>query len=184
MEMSGGLIGDRVMVIFDRANAFVEMSIECAISMNSAAKYIINRHFKRGEVACGIGIDAGNMLATKTGVRRRGVDQGSYHNLVWLGRPANIASKLTDLANRPGETLQCPRVVASFYPPRQPGEFFRRPPDWSEMLRKNIEPSEFLRQLSVEVSTGKLVHSNPDFREMYIFRNFSVRRPAGPTRSC
>ena len=80
--------------------------MNCAIAMNTVSKHIINKHFRAGEVSCGIGIDAGNMLATKTGVRRHGFEQGNYRNLVWLGRPANIASKLTDSANKPAETVQ------------------------------------------------------------------------------
>jgi class 3 adenylate cyclase len=89
-----GIIGDRLMVIFDRKDAFVN-AVNCAIAMNTVSKHIINRHFKANEVACGIGIDCGKMLATKTGVRRHGNEQVNYRNLVWLGRPANIASKLT-----------------------------------------------------------------------------------------
>jgi class 3 adenylate cyclase len=49
------------------------------------------------------------MMATKTGVRRR--------SLVWLGRPANVASKLTDLANKPEESVTIPVVQAAFQPP-------------------------------------------------------------------
>jgi adenylate cyclase len=100
-----GIIGDRVMVIFDRENCFTN-AVNCAIAMNTVSQYIINKHFKANEVTCGIGIDAGKMLATKAGVRRHGVEQSNYRSLVWLGRPANIASKLTDLANKPAETKQ------------------------------------------------------------------------------
>jgi adenylate cyclase len=95
-----GIIGDRVMVIFDRDKCFTN-AVSCAIAMNSVATYIINKRFKANEVECGIGIDFGRMLATKTGVRRHGVEQANYRSLVWLGRPANTASKLTDLANKP-----------------------------------------------------------------------------------
>jgi class 3 adenylate cyclase len=100
-----GIIGDRVMVIFDRANCYTN-AVNCAIAMNTVSSQIINKYFKANEVSCGIGIDAGKMLATKTGVRRHGVEQSNYRSLVWLGRPANIASKLTDLANKPAETAQ------------------------------------------------------------------------------
>jgi hypothetical protein len=90
------------MVIFDSANCFTN-AVNCAIAMNTVCKYIINERFKANEVTCGIGIDHGNMLATKTGIRRHGFEQPNYRNLVWLGRPANTASKLTDLANKPAE---------------------------------------------------------------------------------
>lgn len=99
-----GIIGDRVMVLFDSDNPFVN-AVETAISMNSVSQYVINKHFKSNEVACGIGIDCGKMLATKTGFRRHGNEQQNYRSLVWLGRPANVASKLTDIANKKGETV-------------------------------------------------------------------------------
>ena len=99
-----GIIGDRLMVIFDCENAYVN-AVETAVAMNSVANYVINRHFRANEIACGIGLDAGRMLATKTGIRRHGAEQHNYRNLVWLGRPANVASKLTDIANKPEETV-------------------------------------------------------------------------------
>ena len=37
--------------------------------MNTICKGVLNKHFKQKEVTCGIGIDYGRMLATKTGVR-------------------------------------------------------------------------------------------------------------------
>lgn len=108
-----GIIGDRVMVIFDRDKCFTN-AVNCAIAMNSVATYVINKRFKANEVECGIGIDVGRMLATKTGVRRHGVEQANYRNLVWLGRPANTASKLTDLANKPALVEQVPVVHVAY----------------------------------------------------------------------
>jgi adenylate cyclase len=108
-----GIIGDRVMVIFDSAKCFTN-AVNCAIAMNTVCQDIINKRFKANEVTCGIGIDAGNMLATKTGIRRHGVEQANYRNLVWLGRPANIASKLTDLANKPAE-WELEKIVSAAY---------------------------------------------------------------------
>ncbi|QUT06891.1 adenylate/guanylate cyclase domain-containing protein [Sphingobium phenoxybenzoativorans] len=75
-----GIIGDRVMVIFDCNDCF-RKAVDCAILMNSTAQYVINKHFTRNEVKCGIGIDTGKMLVTKTGFRRRGVEQHNYKNL-------------------------------------------------------------------------------------------------------
>jgi adenylate cyclase len=114
-----GIIGDRVMVIFDHVNCYTN-AVNCAIAMNTVAKYIINKHFKANEVTCGIGIDAGKMLATKTGIRRHGEEQANYRNLVWLGRPANTASKLTDLANKPAESETNPTVRVAYDEPVQP----------------------------------------------------------------
>jgi len=110
-----GIIGDRLMVLFDPKDAFTN-AVETAISMNSTARYVIDKHFQYGEIKCGIGIDFGKMLATKTGFQRRGHEQQNYRSLVWLGRPANIASKLTDLANKPRESVSLPalRVARPF----------------------------------------------------------------------
>jgi len=57
------------------------------------------------------------MLATKTGIRRHGDEQGNYRNLAWLGRPANVASKLTDAANKPAEYNSVPRVSVAYENP-------------------------------------------------------------------
>jgi adenylate cyclase len=94
-----GIIGDRVMVLFNPSAAFTD-AVNTAILMNTICKHVLNKHFKQNEVTCGIGIDYGRMLATKTGVRRHGYERHNYRSLVWLGRPANVASKLTDLANK------------------------------------------------------------------------------------
>lgn len=94
-----GIIGDRVMVIFNPSTAFVD-AVNTAILMNSVMKFQINKLFAHNEVSCGIGIDYGRMLATKTGIRKNGQERNNYRSLVWLGRPANVASKLTDVANK------------------------------------------------------------------------------------
>ena len=92
------IIGDRVMVVFDQENCFTN-AVNTAILMNSISQYIIDKNFS-GEFKCGIGIDYGKMLVTKAGETRRGAETEFYRSLVWLGRPANIASRLTDLANK------------------------------------------------------------------------------------
>lgn len=108
-----GIIGDRLMVLFDSAGAAVN-AMECAFPMNTVGTYVLNKQFKANDVAFGIGIDTGKMLATKTGIRRHGYEQANYRNLVWLGRPANVASKLTDLANKPAETVELPAVQVAY----------------------------------------------------------------------
>ena len=107
-----GIIGDRVLVLFQPHKCF-ENAVDTAILMNSVCKYVLNAHFVHAEVEFGIGIDYGNMLATKTGIRRHGAAQQSYRSLVWLGRPANVASKLTDIANKPrlSQTIVRVRVI-------------------------------------------------------------------------
>jgi adenylate cyclase len=94
------IIGDRLMIVFPTQNCFVN-AVECAISMNTVATNIINYHFKHDNFSCGIGIDYGEMYVLKTGVAKMGKERTNYKNLIWLGNPANIASKLTDVANKP-----------------------------------------------------------------------------------
>lgn len=108
-----GIVGDRVMVLFDTKDCF-ENAVSCAVAMNAISRYIINKHFKANEVKFGIGIDYGKMLATKTGIRKHGREQANYRNLVWLGRPANVASKLTDAANKPEESVEVPNVRVAY----------------------------------------------------------------------
>jgi class 3 adenylate cyclase len=131
-----GIIGDRVMVIFDKEDAFIN-AVNCAIAMNTISQHVINTHFKANEVKCGIGIDSGKMLATKTGIRRHGDEQANYKSLVWLGRPANIASKLTDIANKSSEHGTRWTVNVAYDPPPLPwagllSESFGIPPAQSQ----------------------------------------------------
>jgi len=144
-----GIIGDRVMVIFDCDDCFAN-AVNCAILMNSAAKYVINKHFTRNEVQCGIGIDTGKMLVTKTGFRRRGVEQHNYKNLVWLGRPANVASKLTDIANKPGESIAIDTMEVAYG-----RNIFD---DWKWFKEY---PINFVKNL--DTSGGVITHKNPNF---------------------
>ena len=117
-----GIVGDRVMVLFDSADSAAN-AVECAYSMNTVGRYVINKHFKANEVTFGVGIDSGKMLATKTGIRKHGYEQSNYRNLVWLGRPANVASKLTDLANKSGETFDLPVVNVAYEQQPSPSPF-------------------------------------------------------------
>lgn len=142
-----GIIGDRVMVIFDCDGCF-RKAVDCAILMNSTAQYVINKHFTRTEVQCGIGIDAGKMLVTKTGFRRRGVEQHNYKNLVWLGRPANVASKLTDIANKPSEGLNFDQMCVGYR------NIFTNELDW------NYEwPNNFVKNLTPNY-LGGITHNS------------------------
>lgn len=93
------IIGDRVMAVFPPKNCFTN-AVDCAVSINTVATRIINKHFKLNEFKCGIGIDYGSMLVLKNGIIKQGHDRTAYKNLVWIGRPANIASRLTDIANK------------------------------------------------------------------------------------
>jgi len=102
-EKTGGkvrnIIGDRVMVVFDSIGC-CEKAIESALLMNTVTKNIINKHFNDASVKCGIGIAFGEMLVSKCGSIKQGKENSHYKYLVWAGKTANIASKLTDAANK------------------------------------------------------------------------------------
>ena len=94
------IVGDRVMVVFDTENCFSN-AVNTAILMSSVSQFVMNKHAKDLNFRCGIGIAYGRMLITKAGMIRRGAETEFYRSLVWLGKPANIASRLTDIANKP-----------------------------------------------------------------------------------
>ena len=55
---------------------------------------------------CGIGVDFGEMRVLKVGIRKYGIDGIEHRGLVWTGKPANFASRLTDTANKEIEKIQ------------------------------------------------------------------------------
>ncbi|MFN8713900.1 MAG: adenylate/guanylate cyclase domain-containing protein [Bacteroidota bacterium] len=97
--ISRNIIGDRVMLVFPQRNCFTN-AIDTAISINTVASRIINKHFNGLEFKVGIGIDYGLMKTIKVGIAKQGKERAAYKNLVWIGNAANIASKLTDVANK------------------------------------------------------------------------------------
>ena len=109
------IIGDRVMIVFDQEDCF-KKAVDTAILMNSISKHILNKRIKDIEFRCGIGIDYGQMLIAKAGAIRKGAETEFYRSLVWLGRPANIASRLTDIANKT-ESYTIPGVKQGNYYP-------------------------------------------------------------------
>lgn len=164
-----GIIGDRVMILFDQKDCF-KNAVNTAILINSVCKYVINAHFKQGEVSFGIGIDYGKMLATKTGVRRHGSAQQSYRALVWLGRPANVASKLTDNANKPEETIEVTWVDAAHRASLLGGLTYRKVP-----------PHEFVKQFGAfNPATNAHLHNDPTFHSFTTSNEMLVTRPATP----
>jgi class 3 adenylate cyclase len=93
------IIGDRVMIVFPSKDCYTN-AIDCAISINHISQYIINKHFTAVDFKCGIGIDFGELRVIKVGIQRYGTENGENKGLVWVGYPANIASRLTDVANK------------------------------------------------------------------------------------
>lgn len=98
------IIGDRVMIVFNEENCFTN-AVDCAITINHTAQ-IINEVFTNIDFKCGIGIDYGTMKVIKVGTERKGSENTENKNLVWVGKPANIASRLTDVANKEVERIK------------------------------------------------------------------------------
>lgn len=148
------IVGDRVMVIFDKINCF-QNAINTAILMNSVSCYIINKNFPHNEIKCGIGIDYGKMLAAKAGIIKQGSENTSNKSLVWLGRPANVASKLTDIANK--TTSEERKIVRE-------GFYYRYIKDWSWI---DCEMDTFIEKLQT-TSSPNLIHPNSNFASKYL----------------
>lgn len=93
------IIGDRVMVVFEPSNCFVD-AINCAAMMYTVANKILKKYCGIDSFKVGIGIEYGEMLILKTGIQKNHQEKSEYKNLVWVGDAANVASKLTDFANK------------------------------------------------------------------------------------
>ncbi len=105
------IIGDRVMVVFPSKDCYTN-AVNCAISINHIAKNIINIKFNV-DFKCGIGIEYGELRVIKVGIQRNGTENAENKGLVWVGYPANIASRLTDVANK---TIQEDYFVVTRHP--------------------------------------------------------------------
>lgn len=92
------IIGDRVMVVFPEEDCF-RKAVYCAITINHIAS-MINEKFDNFEFKCGIGVDYGKLSVMKVGIQKRGAENDDNKGLVWVGDPANLASRLTDCANK------------------------------------------------------------------------------------
>ena len=93
------IIGDRVMVVFPEENCF-QNAVECAITINHIAQKVINPKARNHTFECGIGIDYGRIRCIKVGVEKHGTENSDNKNLVWIGMPVNMASRLCDCANK------------------------------------------------------------------------------------
>ena len=106
------IIGDRVMVVFPVSNCFVN-AVNCAITINHISQ-MINEVFRNVDFHCGIGVDYGKMRVIKVGIERKGEENAENKGLVWVGKPANFASRLTDFAGKTVED-EFYNVTGEFY---------------------------------------------------------------------
>lgn len=92
------IIGDRVMIVFPEENCYTK-AVNCAITINHIAS-LIDKKIDNLEFKCGIGIDYGKVSVMKVGIVKKGAENDDNKGLVWVGYPANFASRLTDCANK------------------------------------------------------------------------------------
>lgn len=93
------IIGDRVMVVFDEDDCS-NNAIECAGSIMCFCKDKMGKSLPNDTFKCGIGIHYGEMNVIKVGLTTLSPENSDYKNLVWIGEPANLASRLTDMAGK------------------------------------------------------------------------------------
>jgi len=95
------IIGDRVMIVFDSENC-CDNAVKCAGSILYFSKNTMKKTLPHDTFCCGIGIHYGHMHVIKVGLKTCANENNDYKNLVWVGEPANFASRLTDMAGKLG----------------------------------------------------------------------------------
>lgn len=160
------IIGDRVMVVFPVNDCFVN-AVNCAITINHISQ-MINDIFTYVDFHCGIGIDYGEMRVIKVGIERKGDENTENKGLVWVGKPANFASRLTDFA---GKTIE-----DEFY--NVTGEFYHcgslgLPTFLSQPRKGWIKES---RKLTAEQLANKLYYSSTNGLNISIHNISSFER--------
>ena len=196
------IIGDRVMIVFPKDNCYTN-AVDCAISIYHISNYLINKVFTEVDFKCGIGIDYGTLKVIKVGLPRRGAEGFDNKNLVWVGYPANIASRLTDVANK---SVENSKVKVKYYPTNF-SHLFPTIGMFGQLARSSEKPysdipredlltnEEFAKKLSfydtlgISYSGGKLIRfdkieSKIDFPPILMTsRVFSGFKTANPNRN-
>ncbi|MEZ9060435.1 adenylate/guanylate cyclase domain-containing protein [Vibrio pelagius] len=160
------IIGDRVMVVFDKQDCYTN-AVDTAILMNTVCEHILNKRISSFEFSAGIGIDHGEMLITKSGAIKQGDEKEFYRTLVWLGKPANVASRLTDLANKEVNTSEQGVREGLYFP-------LTNVWNWQDRTYE-----EFLNSLETTHSP-KLIHNEEYFSSFYLTTINHHRRVNSP----
>lgn len=92
------IIGDRVMIVFPKDGCYTN-AVNCATTINHIAT-LIDKKIDNIGFKCGIGIDYGKVSIMKVGIVKKGAENDDNKGLVWVGYPANYASRLADCANK------------------------------------------------------------------------------------
>lgn len=117
-----GFAGDRIMVIIEKSEGAATKAVDVAVAMRDVVSSVINPALRTQfgqEIAVGIGIDYGLMLAARVGMPRN----PELSDLVWVGSPANHASKLTDAAGR-NQILVSHGIFSRINATRYPAEWW------------------------------------------------------------
>lgn len=149
------VVGDRVMIVFDKASCF-SSAYKTALLLNSVVSKLLNKNFTKNDIQAGIGIDYGKMLITKAGIIKSGFENTNYKSLVWLGRPANIASKLTDLANKTF-TEEVNKTVNEI----NEGHYYKYLDEWHYY---NYSVKDFIENRLIYNYDGTLEHKEKSFQ--------------------
>jgi class 3 adenylate cyclase len=140
------IIGDRVMVVFPPEDCF-KKAVFCAITINHMAS-LINKKFDNFEFKCGIGVDYGKISVMKVGIQKKGAENDDNKGLVWVGYPANFASRLTDCANKEFTDIVY-KVDGSFYEYNYfDNSFWGRTSGWYRKT-KEFTAEEFASKISL-----------------------------------
>lgn len=151
------IIGDRVMIVFPEDNCFLN-AVNCSITINQICS-LINKKFTNVNFKCGIGIDYGTMRVIKVGLHRQGTSNIENKSLVWVGKPANFASRLTDVA---GKTINSSSVKVTYNPHNFSSLF-----DLSSIL--GIQPQKKIGQYLDTEATSVL--TNEEFAKKLNYNN-------------
>lgn len=116
IKFRGGTIvsfdGDRILGVF-YGSSKNSSAARCALNINYAVTKIIRPKFEAKydsvkdasfKIRHGVGVDTGTVLAVRGGAR-------GENDLIWIGRAANLAAKLSDLRESPNHSF----ITASVY---------------------------------------------------------------------
>lgn len=146
------IIGDRVMIVFPPDKCYTK-AVHCAITINHIAR-LIDKKIDNLEFKCGIGVDYGRMRVMKVGIVTKGTENDDNKGLVWIGYPANYASRLTDCANKEFVDIAY-RVDAYFYYKNdfEGSPYWKRATDWyretKELTAEELADSLWVQQNGV-----------------------------------
>ena len=154
------IVGDRIMVVFNSFNCFSN-AVNTAILLNTIGNHIIDDKFKLNDIKLGVGIDYGKMMVVKAGTIKQGQENQFYRSLVWLGKPANIASKLTDVANKV-DIDWGDKVMAGYHYPLAD--------KWSWV---SVDPIKFIKDLEVTYSPV-IKHKNEYFSSFFLTKEDEI----------